>query len=402
LCDNSISKADLITSTVTIDIIFLYNYLCIVSNIITILQSTILKVTFIFIYNYPDIFTMIKSTMISDFSNNDNNNSKNMRTNSNSQLQTSNIPVSNPVCSICGCNQTITDTESGEIICSKCGQVISDKIQEIRPEWRNFASSDGSNDKSRIGMSTSLARHDMGLSTIIGRKDRDASGQKIDAAMRTTMQRLRTWDFRTQAHTPTDRSLRQAFFQLDVLKDKLRLSDAVVEKTAYIYRKAQERGLVRGRTISGILAAAVYIACRELGTPRTLKDVAVDSNVKPNEVARSYRLLYFELDLKIPIVDPLKCIAKVANKANLSEKTKRQAAEIMNNVTKREISAGKDPMGLAASVLYLSSFNTGENITQNNIASAAGVTEVTLRNRIKDLKEQKVSKNNKIQIYFTN
>ena len=348
---------------------------------------------------------MIRSVnMISNFTSGDTNNSKNRRNYSNSRLQTSNIPSSssNSICSICGCNQTITDTESGEIVCSKCGQVISDKIEEIRPEWRNFASSDGSNDKSRIGMSTSLARHDMGLSTIIGRTDRDASGQKIDAVMRSTMQRLRTWDFRTQAHTPTDRSLRQAFFQLDVLKDKLGLSDTVIEKTAYIYRKAQERGLVRGRTISGILAAAVYIACRELGTPRTLKDIAADSNVKLNEVSRSYRLLYFELDLKIPIVDPLKCIAKVANKANLSEKTRRQAAEIMNNVTKREISAGKDPMGLAASVLYLSSFNTGESITQNNIASAAGVTEVTLRNRVRDLKEQKVSKNNKSQIYFTN
>jgi transcription initiation factor TFIIB len=350
---------------------------------------------------------MIRSVnMISNVTNDDTNNSKNRRKYSNSRLQTSNIipSSSNSICSICGCNQTITDTESGEIICSKCGQVISDKIEEIRPEWRNFASSDGSNDKSRIGMSTSLARHDMGLSTIIGRTDRDASGQKIDAVMRSTMQRLRTWDFRTQAHTPTDRSLRQAFFQLDVLKDKLGLSDTVIEKTAYIYRKAQERGLVRGRTISGILAAAVYIACRELGTPRTLKDIAADSNVKLNEVSRSYRLLYFELDLKIPIVDPLKCIAKVANKANLSEKTRRQAAEIMNNVTKREISAGKDPMGLAASVLYLSSFNTGETITQNNIAYAAGVTEVTLRNRVKDLKKQKVFKNNNnnIQNYFTN
>ena len=336
---------------------------------------------------------------------NDSNNSKKRRKYSDSQIQSSSIipASSNSVCSVCGYNQTITDTESGEIICSKCGQVISDKIEEVLPEWRNFASSDGSNDKSRIGMSTSLARHDMGLSTIIGRTDRDASGQKIDAVMRSTMDRLRTWDFRTQTYSPTDRSLRQAFFQLDVLKDKLGLSDPVVEKTAYIYRKAQERGLVRGRTISGILTAAVYIACRELGTPRTLKDIAADSNIKLHEVARSYRLLYFELDLKTPIVDPLKCIAKVANKANLSEKTKRQAAEIMNNVTKREISAGKDPMGLAASVLYLSSINTGENITQNNIAYAAGVTEVTLRNRVKDLKKQKVFKNNNnIQNYFTN
>src|ERR687889_2475592 len=121
--------------------------------------------------------------VISNFQNNDNNNSKKRREYSSSQIQTSIIHASNSVCSTCGCNQTITDTESGEIICSKCGQVISDKIEEIRPEWRNFTSSDGSNDKSRIGMSTSLARHDMGLSTIIGKTDRDASGQKIDAVM---------------------------------------------------------------------------------------------------------------------------------------------------------------------------------------------------------------------------
>ena len=341
-------------------------------------------------------------------------NSKNKGKYSNSQLQTS-IPDSNlpaaagagggpAACSACKSNsQIITDAESGEIVCGKCGQVISDKIQEVQPEWRNFAlSSDGSsNDRSRIGMSTSLARHDMGLSTVIGRTDRDASGQKLDAAMRSTMERLRTWDTRTKVHTPTDRSLKQAFSQLDVLKDKLGLPDAVVEKAAYIYRKAQERHLVRGRTVSGILAAAVYIACREMGISRTLKDMSAHSDVKLKEVARSYRLLYLELDLKIPVVNPTKYIARVANRASLSEKTKRQAAEIMNNVTKREISTGKDPMGLAAAVLYLASLNTGENITQANIADAAGVTEVTIRNRVKDLKRQ-VLKNNKVQIHFTN
>jgi len=234
-------------------------------------------------------------------------------------------------------------------------------------------------------MSTSLARHDMGLSTIIGRTDRDASGQKIDATMRSKMDRLRFWDYRTQIRSATDRNLRNAFFQLDVLKDKLGLSNSIVEKVAYIYRKAQERQLVRGRTISGVLAAAIYIACREMGISRTLKDIATDSNIKLKEVAKSYRLLCLELDLKIPIVDPMKYIAKVANKANLSEKTKRQAAEIMDNVTKREISNGKNPMGLAASVLYISSMKTGENITQSDLSNAAGVTEVTLRNRYKDL-----------------
>jgi len=349
--------------------------------------------------------------LISEFNDYDNkgylNNKKKYSSNS-QKLQTS-VPSSNTalVCSICGSNQIITDTESGETICSKCGQVLLDKILETQPEPQNFPESYGSNNRSRTGMSTSLARHDMGLSTIIGRTDRDASGQKIDPLMRSTMERLKTWDMRTQTHTPTDRNLKQAFFQLGVLKDKLGLSDTVVEKTAYIYRKAQQRMLIRGRTISGILSAAICISCRELGTPRTLKDISVGSNVRLKEVARSYRLLGFELDLKIPIVDPMKCVSRVANKAKLNEKTKRQAAEIMNNVIQREtLSAGKDPMGLAASVLYLASLNTGENITQANIADAAGVTEVTIRNRVKDLKKQLLqnngNNNKKIQGYFTN
>ncbi|MDQ3806885.1 MAG: transcription initiation factor IIB [Thermoproteota archaeon] len=291
------------------------------------------------------------------------------------------------LCSICKSGQTVTDPESGEIICRNCGLVLSDRAQESRPEWRAFTS-DEVNDRSRTGIPRSLARHDMGLSTEIGKTDKDASGRVLDGAMRSTMGRLRAWDFRTQAHTPTDRNLRQAFSELDRLKDKLGVSDAVIEKTAYIYRKAQERGLVRGRTISAMVGAALYIACRETGASRTLKDIAETGNIKRKDLARIYRLVVMELDLKIPLVDPQKCIVKVSNKANLTERTKRIAMDIMKDVTKSGISAGKDPMGLAASVLYLACLNTGETKTQTDIAEAAGVTEVTVRNRYKNLKSQ--------------
>ena len=297
--------------------------------------------------------------------------------------------ISSPLvkCSGCSNEKIITDSESGEIICVECGLVISDKLQEIGPEWRTF-STDETEAMTRTGIPQSLARHDMGLSTIIGRTDRDASGNKLDAAMRTRMNRLATWDMRSQLHTPKDRSLRQAFFQLDVLKDKLGLSDSIVEKTAYIYRKAQSRKLTRGRTVSGVLAAAVYIACREMGAHRTLDDIATACNVKRKELSKDFRVLHTRLDLKIPQQDPMKCIVKVASKAKLSEKTRRQAAQIMSNVTRDEISAGKDPMGLAASVLYLSSIKNGETITQSNIAEAAGVTEVTVRTRAKELRNK--------------
>jgi transcription initiation factor TFIIB len=292
-------------------------------------------------------------------------------------------------CSICNNNngQIITDNESGEIICRNCGMVMLDNVQETRPEWRSFPTDEANNTRSRTGMPTSLARHDKGLATIIGRTNKDASGQVLDAAMRTTMERLRTWDFRTQAHTSTDRNLRQAFSELDRLKDKLGLPDSVIEKTAYIYRKVQERGLVRGRTISSVLAAAAYIACREMGMSRTLDDIAHLNNIKHKELARTFRLLVLELDLKVPMIDPMKCVVKVANKAKLSEKTKRQAMNIMHDIVKSGVSAGKDPMGLAGSVIYMSSINTGETITQMDIADAAGVTEVTIRNRYKDIKK---------------
>jgi transcription initiation factor TFIIB len=293
-------------------------------------------------------------------------------------------------CSICNNNsgQIITDNESGEIICRNCGMVMLDNVQETRPEWRSFTTDEANNTRSRTGMPTSLARHDKGLATIIGRTNKDASGQVLDAAMRTTMERLRTWDFRTQAHTSTDRNLRQAFSELDRLKDKLGLPDSVIEKTAYIYRKVQERGLVRGRTKSEILAAAIYIACREMGFPRILKDITAISNIRHRHIAKAYRLLIMELDLKIPLIDPIKCIIRIANNAKISEKTKRLAIDIMHDIIKSGISAGKDPMALAAAVLYLSCLKTDENKIQRYIADAAGVTDVTLRNRYKNIINQ--------------
>jgi transcription initiation factor TFIIB len=296
------------------------------------------------------------------------------------------------ICPVCKSDLLlVTDAESGENICKKCGMILSDKVQDIikRPEWHDTFSPVEINDRHyRTRIPTSLARYDMGLSTVIGKTNRDASGKKIDAAMHATMQRLRTWDSRAHIRTPSDISLIHAFNELDILKDKLALPDALVEKTAYMYRKAKSNGLTRGRTISVLVSACTYAACREMNIPRTLKDIAAASNISHKHLAKMYRLLLIELDVKVPLVDQIKCIAKVANKANLSEKTKRQAIIIMDEVAKKQVSAGKNPMGFAATILYLSCLKTGENKTQTDMAEAAGVTEVTLRNRCKELKSK--------------
>ena len=289
-------------------------------------------------------------------------------------------------CPRCGKGPMVTDSTTGEMFCGNCGFVLTERVEESGPEWRSF-SKEEHEDRSRTGTPTSLAMHDMGLATIIGPADKDASGKPLSASMKSTIERLRTWDSRSQVHEPVDRNFRQAFSELDRLKDKLALSDAVIEKTAYIYRKALDKGLVRGRSIPGLVAAALYAACRDTETPRTLTDVANGINIKRKDVARCYRLLLRELDLKMPVVDPIKCVARIASKAGLSEKTKRRALLILKDAAEIEISAGKDPMGLAAAALYLSCVMNGENKTQKDVAQAAGVTEVTIRNGYKGLKE---------------
>jgi len=289
-------------------------------------------------------------------------------------------------CKRCNRGSILTDSNTGEMFCSKCGFVATDRLEQDGPEWRSFSKEEGGI-RTRTGTPTSLAMHDMGLATIINPQNKDATGKPLTAAMRSTIERLRNWDNRSQVHEPVDRNFRQAFSELDRLKTKLALSDAVIEKTAYIYRKALDKGLVRGRSIPGLIAASLYAACRNTETPRTLTDVANGINIKRKDIARCYRLLLRELDLKMPVVNPVKCISRISSIADLSEKTKRKAVEILEYATKIELSAGKDPMGLAAAALYLSCVINGENKTQKDIAVAAGVTEVTIRNRYKGLKD---------------
>jgi transcription initiation factor TFIIB len=281
---------------------------------------------------------------------------------------------------------SISDPESGEVICSSCGWVVAEiELDLTNPERRAFTTEE-TNLRSRVGAPTSLSRHDMGLATLMGRPARDAAGQLLDANGRSTYKRLKTWDDRMQLRSSNARNLWRAFSELNRLRDKLGLSDSLMEEIAYMYRKVEDRGLVRGRTIRGMLVACVYVACRRGGLPRTLKDVSDKSNIKRKDIAKNCRLIMEELGITSSVVDPMKCIVRVANAAQMSERTTRHAFKMMSELLrKKTLTAGKDPLGLAASILYLASKETGEIKTQLDMARASGVTEVTIRNRIRAL-----------------
>jgi transcription initiation factor TFIIB len=289
-------------------------------------------------------------------------------------------------CPECGSANLVEDYDLGEIICHNCGLVLSEHGLNQGPEWRAFTKEE-KDERGRVGLPTSFSIHDKGLSTVIDRVNRDASGRQLPLATRLEMLRLRRWQIRTRVHSSTDHNLAQAMAELDRLTDVLHISASIKERAALVYRKALGNALVRGRSIAAMTAASLYAACRISETPRTLKDISAASRIRKKDVARCYRLLVRELDLRMPVMDPVKCISKIATGVEISMLTQQRAIRIINEAKKKGVVTGKDPMGLAAASLYVACVLEGEKKTQKEIADVANVTEVTVRNRYKGLKE---------------
>jgi len=290
-------------------------------------------------------------------------------------------------CPECGSLNLVHDYDTGETVCGDCGLVLYEQMMDKGPEWRAFTQEEKAS-RSRVGVPTSYSVHDKGLSTAISQVDRDAFGRKLPLSTRLQMWRLRKWQIRSRVHSSVDRNLAQAMAELDRLSDKVYIPPPIKEKAAVTYRKALDKGLVRGRSIAAIAAAALYAACRGSGTPRTLREIAEASLVDKKDVARCYRLLLRELEVHMPIADPLTYVSKIAERTGITGKTQGIAIQILREARKRRAAAGKDPMGLAAASLYIACLKNNEKKTQKDIAEAAGVTEVTVRNRYKSLKKQ--------------
>jgi transcription initiation factor TFIIB len=289
-------------------------------------------------------------------------------------------------CPECNSDSLIKDYDRGEVICRNCGLVITQEMLDRGPEWRAFTNEEKER-RCRVGIPNSFSMYDKGLLTVIDQINRDAHGKILSISARLKMQNLKKWHFRTRFHSSVEKNLAQAMGELDRLTDNLHIPSQVKERAAVIYRKALDSGLVRGRSIAAIAAAALYAACRATETPRTLKEVAITNNAKRKDIARYYRLLIRELDIKMPVDDPIRCVSKIASKARIPIKTQRTAINILEEAKKRGIVSGKDPMGLSASALYLACLLDDTKKSQKRIAEVANVTEVTVRNRYQGLKK---------------
>jgi len=294
-------------------------------------------------------------------------------------------------CSLCKSSSAIFDYNTGEIICNICGMVIHDNMESLEPEWRTFSDRGMTeiSKKVRAGKPISLALYDMGLSTQISYSNLDAKGEVINATQTPIIKRIRRWDkISSFDNNNSARNLKYAFEIMSRIKDKLSLTDVVIEKAAYIYRRALVKKLIQGRSTESMVVACVYAACRKLNIPRKLNEISVTINDDKIFAGKCYRLLLRDLKIQnIPIIDSTNYMSKIASKAKVSEKTYRIALEMLAKVKKNHMSYGKDPSALTAAVLYAACQEEGEKMTQAQLAFAGNTSAVSIRHRFTDIKQ---------------
>jgi transcription initiation factor TFIIB len=284
-------------------------------------------------------------------------------------------------CPECGCRDIVEDPDSGEMVCSGCGLVLGRHALSERPEWKAWTTEEERN-RSRVGLPQKLAIDDKGLSTTIDYSGRDAHGKPLSPTSRATAQSLQKWHRRTRVGGAM-RSLSSAMATLDRLTDILHIPPSLKEQAALIYRRARGKALVRGRSRTAMVAAALYTACRISGNPRTLIEIASVAGLKKCAIAKSYRAIRWKLSLDIPLNNASKYISRIVNECKAPASVEKESFRILEEYQKKNIFIGKNPIAIAVGIVYWACRIRRFHITQTELAKISGMTEVTVRKHCK-------------------
>ena len=288
------------------------------------------------------------------------------------------------ICSNCGSDELYQDNRRGETTCTQCGYVIKGHEIDKGPEWRAFTAEER-DARARTGAPMRLSIPDKGLATSMGWKIKDASGRSITGSRRAAIYRMRKWHLRTIIHDSVRRNLILAMKEMDRLGSQLGVPRETRETAALIYRKALRKRLVRGKSIDGIVAASIYIACRIHRIPRQLDEIVSEAKVNIRTLGQGVRHLIRELDVHIPLPSANDLIPRISSELGIQGNTIYKAIEIIKKAKDAYLTAGKDPGGIVAAALYIAGIIEDDRRTQREIAESCHVTEVTVRNRYKEM-----------------
>ncbi len=291
-------------------------------------------------------------------------------------------PPESPKCPECASGDIRYDYVRGESVCDRCGAVIKESMIDLTQEWRAF-DDDQRSRRVRTGAVLTPTKHDMGITTEIGK----GKGELFKVASKKRAQYYRLTKWHKRLMRSKDRNISFAFSELQRLISYLHLSRAIHEKVARMYQNSVDKGLVRGRSTEAIISALLYIVCKEEGAPRTLDEIAKSSGVDKKEIGKTYRYVARKMTLRILPAQAQDYVPRFGSLLGLSEKVQVRAVDVLDTAAKYDVTSGKGPIGVAAAALYISAVLEGEKKTQREVADIIGVTEVTIRNRYKEIVE---------------
>jgi transcription initiation factor TFIIB len=290
------------------------------------------------------------------------------------------------------CESTLVDdTQNGERFCSACGVIVAEQMADYGPETKS-SSLEEKMKLARATGQTTYSQHDLGITTEIAIGTKDFSGKSINSQVANQMHNLRKWQQRVRVSTPRERRLSIVLAKIGETCKTLALSKNVLETASMIYRNLDGKVEVKGKSVVSISAATIYMACKQCAVVRSLDEICrglcnpKDLKAKTKLAARYYRTMVMELgNSTAPVVTMDKYISKIANLTGTDVRVERLALEIFEKTKDRNLADGKAPNGIAAAYLYVASILLGQNVLQRDVSSVAGVTEVTIRNRCKEI-----------------
>ncbi len=285
----------------------------------------------------------------------------------------------------------VDDVQNGEIICSGCGVVVADQMADYGPESKS-SSLEEKMKLARATGQTTYSQHDLGIATEISISAKDFSGKTINSQVANQMHNLRKWQQRVRVSSPRERRLANVLTKIGETCQNLSLPKNVLETASIIYRSLDGQIEVKGKSVVSISVATIYMACKQCNVVRSLEEIckvvcaAKDVKSKTKLAAKYYRTMVMEMGpATAPVITMDKYISKIANLTQTDVRVERLALEISEKTRNNNLADGKAPNGIAAAYLYVASILLGQNVIQRDISSVAGVTEVTIRNRCKEI-----------------
>ncbi len=277
-------------------------------------------------------------------------------------------------CNFCNGTNIVADSITGENVCTECG-VVYENLSDyaIRATF-------GKSSK------TNMLQNFIS-STTIQNKNIDCNGAAIPVEQVYQLNRLRKMDKFTGADGNFERNIKDASHMIGILRDRLSLTETIIDSAYNKYIKIVKAEMIKGRSIKAFVAASIYSACKDANVPRTLKEISDVINANSTLTRKCYTLLIekLEIDNSSSVVESNVYLARAANKSGLSNKTLLKSIEIWSKIKDNPEIAGKKPTALSMAILYYASTLTGERITKTKMADACNMSKVTLNKRVEEI-----------------